>query len=166
MKLGLVTLGVALGEVDHEVREVGGNNRGPRIAHYLRSLDPPINDAAPWCAAMISYVSDVAAQALGVPNPLDGVRHEAYVQSFHDWASAQGLIVQPSEAEPGDLVLFDFRGIRWDHIGIVLTPPDESGGFRSVEGNTGDRSQRDGDGVFVKGRRIDSYPTAFVRWAP
>lgn len=161
-----VTLGVALGEISHGVREEGGNNEGPRIREYLMNTDPPIHVSAPWCAAAVQYWADVACRGLGVPNPLDEVRREAYVQDYRAWAIGRGALVSEVDAEPGDLVLYDFRGIRWDHIGILLSPV-EAGAFRAVEGNTSDASQRDGDAVAVKGRRIDSgYPVCFVRWAP
>jgi len=82
--LQIATLGVALGEVSQRVREVGGNNQGPRIQEYLNNLDPPIHEAAPWCAAGLHFCADTAAMGLGVPNPLDAVRLEAYVQSYWD----------------------------------------------------------------------------------
>ena len=163
MSLADVTLGVALGEVDHKIREVGGNNRGPRIAQYLGSLDPPIHSAAPWCAAFVAYCSDTAARGAGLTNPLDEVKLEAYVQSYYDWASPHKLTSEPRR---GDLVLFNFGGKRWDHIGIIAIPPNEHGILYSVEGNTGDVNQRDGDGVYLKPRDTSKLTCCFVRWAP
>lgn len=164
--LQLVTLGVALADADHKVREEGGNNRGARIQDYLRNTEPPINVAAPWCAAAVQYWADVAARHLGVDNPLDAIRHEALVQSYHDALAPQGL-VNPDMVEPGDLALFRFPNgpDRWNHIGMVVQRPNDSGIFWSVEGNTGDVDQRDGDGVYVKPREVDpGYPVCFLRW--
>lgn len=160
-----VTLGVALAEADHRVREVGGNNHGPRIKQYLDNLDPPMAEGAPWCAAEVQYVSDIAARGLGVTNPLDAVKLEALVQSYYDTLSYNE--VSPAEVEPGDLALFKFSTSgRWDHIGIVAQPPKPgSKTFWCVEGNTGDVSQRDGDGVYLKPREIDAgYPVVFLTW--
>ena len=42
-----------------------------KVRDYLSNIDPPINVAAPWCAAAIQYWSDAAARLLGVDNPLD-----------------------------------------------------------------------------------------------
>lgn len=162
----LVTLGIAVADADHRVREVGGNNRGPRIRQYLQSLDPPLSEGAPWCAAFVSYCSDLAARALGIANPLDRVKHEALVQSYYESFKADvlGPAVMP---EPGDLVLFRFEGSeRWNHIGLVAQPPKPGSTLLwSCEGNTGDVSQRDGDGVYLKPRDIAKVPTAFIRWA-
>lgn len=157
-----VALGVAICEVDNKVREEGGANAGPRVRKYLANAG--INVAAPWCAAFVQYVSDVAANALAVPNPLDAVKLEAYVQSYYVWAKEAGALVKPEAALPGDLVLYDFHGKRWDHIGLLLDTPTE-GAFRSVEGNTNEAGSREGDGVLVRVRSLTKYPCAFVRWA-
>lgn len=157
------TLGFAIAEHDHDVREEGGNNRGERVRKYLANTDPPINTAAPWCAAWIQYISDVTAQALGLTNPLDEVRLEALVQSYVDWAEAADRTVLVPE--PGDLVAFRFgRVSRWNHIGILARVPDSHGMFWSVEGNTGDVNQRDGDGVYLKPRFMERQPVTFIRW--
>lgn len=168
MSLQAVTLGVALGEVWHDVREEGGNNRGPRVSMYLANCDPPIHVAAPWCAAAVQAVSDYAAKQLRVPNPLDDVRQEALVMSYHQWAEEGGLLVPADRVIPGDLVMYDFHpgaGNPWDHIGIVVQPPVQSGGFRAAEGNTGSQDQRDGEGFFVKTRDLFAgYTVSFARW--
>ncbi len=168
-----VALGVAICEADLDVMEEGGNNRGPRVMEHLANVDPPINIAVPWCAAAVQAWSDIAARAMGLPNPLDEVRLEAYVQSYYDWAYENDKIVSKDEARAGDLVLYKFgKSGRWDHIGILATKVDLSDHFRAVEGNTpirhaSEAEQRDsqtGDGVAVKVRRTDRYPVKFVRW--
>lgn len=158
-----VTLGFAGCDADHKVREEGGNNRGPRIRQYLDGLDPPIHADAPWCGAFVQYCSDAAARLLGVPNPLDAIRHEALVQSYVDSLRS----IASYEAEPGDLVAFRFESgpDRWNHIGILAQKVETDGTFFSVEGNTSDESQRDGDAVAVKPRSInDSYDVRFLTW--
>lgn len=155
-----VALGCALMEADQEVREVGGNNRGPRVRQYLDGAD--IHVDAPWCAAFVQYCSDVAADGIGVTNPLDDVKLEALVQSYYDML--EGSVVPLDVVEPGDLALFRFGGsARWNHIGFVAEAPKD-GTFMSVEGNTGDVSQRDGDGVYLKPRTVTDYPVCFIRW--
>lgn len=159
-----VALGVAIAESDWQVREEGGNNRGDRVSQYLRNTDPPITVAAPWCAAFVQYCADVAADAIGVSNPLDAVKREALVA---DYVTALRAHVE-ERPEPGDLVAFKFgRSGRWNHVGFVLRPPDRAGIFWTVEGNTSDASQRDGDGVYSKPRTLQgSYPVRFIRWGP
>ena len=168
-----ITLGVAICESDLDVREEGGNNRGERVMEHLANVDPPIHHAAPWCAAAVQAWSDIAARATGLPNPLDGVRLEAYVQSYYDWAASNDKFVSEQDALPGDLVLYKFGSSgRWDHIGILAMGVDAASHFRAVEGNTpirhaSDEEQRDsetGDGVALKRRRTDRYPVIFVRW--
>ena len=156
-------VGAAAMEADNRVREEGGNNRGPRVAEYLASLDPPLAEGAPWCAAFVQYVSDVAARAVGVPNPLDAVRLEAYVQSYVDQYGHAA--VAPELALPGDLVCFSFGGERWDHIGI-LSRRVAGDSFWTIEGNTGTESERDGDGVAVKPRTLSTgtREPLFLRW--
>lgn len=166
MSLKAVALGFALCEHDNAVREVGGNNQGPRIKKYLANTMPPINVAAPWCCAFTNYCADIAAQGLGVLNPLDEVKHEALVQSVVDWAHHGGNVV--AIPEPGDLVAYRFnKAQRWNHIGFVLRPPDRLGMLATIEGNTGppDGDQREGDGVYLKMRFLSSQPTCFIRWA-
>lgn len=169
MSLRLTALGVALGQELAGVREVGGNNLGPMVSLYLRSVDPPIAVAAPWCAAFVQACADHAAKRLGVRDPLDDVKLEALVVSYYRWATAASLLVPAYRAEVGDLVLFDFGagGNQWDHMGFVVRPPDATGSFLTIEGNTGSQSERDGDGAFVKTRttRGGRYPTAFIHWS-
>jgi hypothetical protein len=164
VSLRATTLGVALAHVDFGIREDGGNNRGAMIRRYLGNLEPPMKEGAPWCAAFVQFCADVAARGRGVSNPLDAVKLEAFVQSYYDEfrVDVLGPRVLP---EPGDLVLFKFNGSeRWNHIGLVSQPPVGSV-FITVEGNTGDVSQRDGDGVYKKPRDSSKYPTCFIRWA-
>ena len=162
----IATLGVLAGEIDHGVREEGGNNLGPRMKRYRENADPPIGIAVPWCALLIQLGSDVGATALGIENPLDAVRQEALVQSYFD--ELQDQEVGRSEVEAGDLAFFKFGSSSraWDHIGIVSIPPRPgSGFFTTIEGNTSDDSQRDGDAVAYKSRRLDAgYPVTFCTW--
>ncbi len=162
----IVTLGVLAGEIDHDVREEGGNNIGPRMKKYRENADPPIDFAVPWCALLIQHASDVAAFALGITNPLDDVRQEALVQSYFEALRDQE--VAASDAEVGDLALFKFGSSAraWDHIGVVSSPPKSgSSFFTTIEGNTSDDSERDGDAVAYKSRKLDAgYPVTFLTW--
>lgn len=163
--LSAVTLGVMLDEISHGVSEEGGNNRGPRIREYAANIDPPMTDGFPWCAMLVQFASDVAAKGLSLSNPLDRVRQEALVQSYFDEFS--GAQVPAAQAEPGDLVLYQFPNgpDRWNHIGILAVRPNADGVFVAIEGNTSDENQRDGDVVARKIRNTNvSYPLAFIRW--
>lgn len=145
-----LALGFALAEVDHGVGEEGGNNEGERIRQYLAGAG--ITVPAAWCAAFVDYCFDSVCRMLKVSNPLEPVKLEAFVQNYAD--TLEAAKVDPSVASPGDLVCFSFGGQRWDHIGIVLEPPNSDGHFRTVEGNTSDENQRDGDAVALKRRTL------------
>lgn len=164
MSLELVALGCALRDAKLGMGEEGGNNRGPYVRSLLANLDPPLAEGAPWCAAAVQSWSDNAAQDLGVPNPLDAIRREALVQDYHD--QLRDRIVPANDVRPGCLVLFNFGGQRWDHIGLVVRPPQVGSSlFVTVEGNTSAESERDGDAVAKKTRRLDSdYPVTFIDW--
>lgn len=165
MSLRLVTLGCAVMEAQRKVKEEGGPNRGARVMEYLKNTDPPINTAAPWCAAFVQFCADTAAAALAIPNPLNEVKLEAYVQSYYQWAKNRGSIASELIAQPGDLVLYNFGAERWDHIGILLDAPSD-GAFRAIEGNTNEEGSREGDGVLIRIRSTrKKYPVTFVRWA-
>jgi uncharacterized protein YfaT (DUF1175 family) len=166
----------ALAIATHDARWLReeGTNDGKAVRRVLKNAG--INVAAPWCAAWVQDISDSAAKSLGMSNPLDEVKQEALVQSYANWASAKPkdrLVIFPSRALPGDLVLFKFgTADRWNHIGIVTHPPhDDATGaaFRTIEANTSSGaagSQRDGDGVYERIRTVVPGKTMFVRWAP
>lgn len=170
--LELVTLGVALSAVDRNVREEGGNNTGPEIRRYQLNAEPPIHEAVPWCALAFQFYSDVAARGIGVDNPLDAVRLEAYVQDYYD--TLRGYEVSPGGIVlRGFLVLYSFGGERWDHMGLVSRPPAiGSSLFEAVEGNTSPgvgadeaEREREGDVVARKTRQLDAnYRVTFIDW--
>ena len=171
MSLAHVALGIAYGDAQHGVHEEGGNNAGVWIRKYLSDLDPPVTSAVPWCAAAAQYWTDMAAQLVGVPNPLDAVKLEAYVQSYADWAQANAKVVPLTDGRSGDLILFNFGGQRFDHIGIVARAVNATtlvtceGNTSAGVGETDAEKQREGDGVYVKTRIVTRQPVLIVRWA-
>jgi len=164
--LYLAALGAAISDARRTVKETA-TNAGPVVTHMLKNAG--INVAAPWCAAAVQDWADSAAQACNVSNPLDDVKLEAYVQSYYDWAKQYNrLVTDPTKAKRGYLVLYNFGGERWDHIGILKTPPTEAGAgapFIVCEGNTNDDGGREGDRVALKVRKIIPGRVCFVAWA-
>lgn len=160
--LELIALGCMLRDAKLGMGEEGGNNRGPFVRMLLSELDPPLAEGAPWCAAEVQSAFDTAAHQLGVSNPLDAVRREAYVQDY--WELLQATAVPVELVRRGFLVLFSFGGERWDHIGMVVRPPQVGSSlFTSVEGNTSAENQRDGDAVAVRTRHLDrGYRVTFL----
>ena len=163
-----IAAGIALQEAARGVRETSPN-WSKEIRLYLLNCDPPIKAPVPWCAAAVQYITDRACRQAGIANPLDAVKREAYVPDYFELAKDKGWVIPPTMADVGDLVLYQFNvgPRRWNHIGIVIKPPNAHGAFEACEGNTGDpnQNQRDGDGFYLKERSVlATYKTCFVRW--
>jgi hypothetical protein len=163
--LRTAALAVAHSDARRILREAGGANRGTYIEAILNNAG--ISGPAPWCAAWVQDVYDSAALACGMKNPLDEVRLQGLVQAYHNWAYMTGrLLSKAADIMPGDLVLYNFGGERYDHIGIVLEPPETltaGSEFLTIEGNTNDGGSREGDRVAYKKRKIVAARTSFIR---
>lgn len=136
-----------------------GDNRGQWVETYQRAVGIP--PGSPWCAAFVRFRFEKAAEALDLELPA-AFPDTGWVPSYEAWARRSGFWIPAKDADKiqkGDLACFWFpaKG-RCAHIGIVTAPPNEDGIFQTVEGNTGpDRGtqvERDGDGVYLKRRRI------------
>lgn len=169
--LRTLVVGWLLCEADHGVGEDEALYLA-RIVRYLKRAG--FNKRVPWCAAMIDYAITRLTEPYGMDNPLEDVKHLALVQSYHDWATRNEALVLPSQVEHGDLAFFRFGSSgRWDHIEVVTHPPDDTGRFLTVGGNTSpgigtspDERERNGGGVYRKERWTGrSYPVTFARWA-
>lgn len=145
------------------IREVGANNHGPWVKKFLHEVGLPEGYA--WCDAFQSYEEHAAA----------GQRLEIESASVAaTFAEAKKLGWTVSRPRRGDLVLYDFDGdgLADDHIGIivkVLHLPTTRGRLaglyllKTVEGNTGDQSAADGDGVYVRTRAVKPSSVRFIR---
>ena len=120
-------------------------------------------DGVPWCAIFASYCFDVGAHVVlcrGWRGAGVGPRGVAYVPTLEAWLRAEGRFME-DDAEPGDLVIFDWDGGVADHVGIVIR---KLGGdrFATVEGNTGVSSDSDGGEVMRRERHV-AQATGFGR---
>jgi len=131
------------------VREVGGNNHGPRVEDYLRAVG--LGAGNPWCAAFVAFVLRQAA-VKGWPMTGD-------TWALEDWARANGCLHEDPQA--GDVFLLLGSDGRPIHTGFVTSV--DGRWVWTIEGNTGGPSDTDGDGVFNKRRPIAGM--RFVRWA-
>lgn len=145
------------------IREVGANNHGPEVKKFLAEVGLPEGYA--WCDAFQSYEEHAVA---GKRLPIES----ASVGDTYAKAQRLGWVV--GRPRRGDLVLYDFDGDGQadDHIGIitrVIHLPSTKGKLfgsyvlRTVEGNTGDGSAADGDGVYVRTRAVRPNSVRFVR---
>jgi hypothetical protein len=106
-------------------------------------------DGAPWCAMAVSCWFYAAGLPLAFTTP----KGFSYCPFGIDGFRARGELVPVAQAQPGDVVFFDWNGDKVaDHVGIVV-----SGGLvlTTIEGNTtsGDAGdQSNGGGVFQRQR--------------
>ena len=120
------------------------------------------NMVGPWCAMFACW----ADQTGGQPSPsMKQASYYAYVPYIVSDArlGLRGLSLT-SAPKPGDLVCYDWAGDgEYDHVGIIETPPDSSGNFSAVEGNTSTSDNSNGGQVMRRTRNRHSQPTLFVR---
>ena len=107
----------------------------------------------PYCAMFVSYCLDWAGvSAEGIPG--------AYVPWILSANSEAGCLVYNEDAQPGDLVMFDWGGDGVaDHIGIVEENHPDEGWMQTIEGNTSSGnsgSQSNGGGVYRRARNYSS----------
>lgn len=94
-------------------------------------------------------------------NLLKYITKTASCPTFGDWAIANKRTVKWGSQKRGDIVLFDFNhNGTSDHIGIVTKVG--SGCIETIEGNTGNGSDTNGDGVYRR-TRYKNNVNYFVR---
>lgn len=169
--IATVALGVFAGDADHNVVEVGANNRGPRIREYLASVG--LGEGYAWCAAGVFYCWDYASEVTGEPNPLEAVPLRGLVESYFE--TFRNYVVSPESAPVGSLVLMKFgsNDRAYDHLGLLRKriAPGSLAGADTVEGNTGPgigtdpvEREREGDGVYLRTRGLEEglKPLLFI----
>ncbi len=128
-----------------DVKEVR-NNSSPEIDKYLASVG--INEPAPWCAAFVSY----NLNEVGVRNPNSAWSPDFARRTDIIWYSK-------SKSKPDvkccDVVTFYYSQLgRVGHVGFLIKQ-DKAGYFITIEGNTNAAGSRNGDGVYMKKRRVE-----------
>ena len=83
--------------------------------------------ATPWCACFVSWCLDqLGVSCVGVPS--------SYVPSIQAAAAGAGQALSPSDAQPGDVLIYDWNGNgTGDHVGFCVANHD--GWMDTVEGN-------------------------------
>ena len=97
-----------------------------------------MTSATPWCAGFVDYILENCGDYDKVADWYKNVGNKLYCPDVYASAQSANAVVDASQAQAGDLVLFDWEGDGTkDHIGIVT---DVSGGvIRTIEGNTSDQ---------------------------
>ncbi len=92
----------------------------------------------------------------------------ARIRANDDGIQTIMMLLKPDSTFSSQFVLFKFGSSAraWDHIGVMSSPPKPgSNFFTAIEGNTSDDSERDGDAVAYKSRKLDAgYPVTFLTW--
>jgi len=148
------------------VNETAGPNRSPEIDKFHDYAGLPYGN--PWCAMFVNYVQYETLKPYNLRPYTKSARvsfilHYALKHKYqYNIKFAKSLMYGVDKAEAGDILIFisgaskqakdNFNG----HTGFILRETS-SGHFRTIEGNTGPGnagSQRDGDGVYERKRRI------------
>lgn len=144
--LALRALEIMEGEL--HVRELTGNNDGPEIKKYLKSVG--LGEGYPWCMAIIYWAFDKASAELGVKNPLK--KTGGVLAQMHATEAKNRKYKDP---QAGDIFIMDF-GKGKGHAGIVKKPVADR--VHTIDGNTSadptiPTQDRDGNGVFRRSRK-------------
>jgi cold shock CspA family protein len=132
------------------VKEIG-DNRGQAVEAILKRVY--LQPGNPWCAAFVSYVGWSVLRKRW-PLPLVGG-----CVSLFDYAKGKGMI--ETAPAPGDIFLMwsNSKG-RFAHTGFVSGVSID---YRTIEGNTNPEGSREGDGVYIRTRKV--HPNdRFIRW--
>ena len=104
----------------------------------------------PWCATFIVACFKVGREA-------KAIKDSASVIEIAKWALRNGAVIEPTDAEPGDVLLFDFSGHGYpEHVELATSHFNrKTKTIRTIGGNTwggGKSNQSNGDGVYAKAR--------------
>jgi hypothetical protein len=124
-------------------------------ANNLNKFAPLAGQAnnRPWCNSFISAVFIQAGLREAIPVTVSVAASEA-------WGVKHGRILKAEEARRGDLIIMDFTKVgHGQHIGLAIGDFNlTKKTIHTVEGNTGENSQANGEGVAYKTR-----PAKFIR---
>ena len=105
---------------------------------------------APWCNTFVSAIFIQAGIREAIPIT-------ASCAATLAWGIKNKRIIQTEKAKSGDLLIFDFtKSGHSEHIGLAVknyNPITKT--IQTIEGNTGEKSQTNGEGVYVKIRSKD-----------
>lgn len=139
-KLSEAALRVAISQLGQHEQPLG-SNWGTPVRDYLASVN--IDFPASWCAALIYWCFDKAADDLKTINPLI---QTGGVLNHWNKADKKNRVSVP---KPGDIFIIDF-GKGLGHTGIVEKVDDNF--IYTIDGNTNDSGSREGIEVCRKQR--------------
>jgi hypothetical protein len=126
-------------------------------------------NGVPWCAIFATWSFELGATDIGEDSP-SFVRGSRYAYVPYIVSDARGKAhdlktVDPSSAQPGDLVCYDWQwNGEYDHVGIFEQWVGPST-FTAIEGNTSTSNNSNGGQVMRRTRTLGQQATVFVRVA-
>jgi hypothetical protein len=104
----------------------------------------------PWCNTFISAMFIQAGIREAIPIT-------ASCAATLAWGVKHKRLIQVEKAKRGDLLIFDFsKSGQSEHIGLAIQDYDfMTNTIKTIEGNTGEKSQANGEGVYKKTRSKD-----------
>ena len=135
-----------------EVGYVEGKNNDNKFA----SVAGHANNQ-PWCNTFISAIFIEAGLKNAIPIT-------ASCASTLAWGIKNDRVIPTKKAKRGDLLIFDFtKSGQAQHIGLAIKRFNRlTKTIKTVEGNTGETSQANGEGVYFKTRSKD-FIVAVIR---
>jgi len=149
-------LNTAKGEVGNKESPASSNNQKYGAWYGMNGV--------PWCAIFCTWADQLSGKPTSSFKKGSAYAYVPYIVS--DARLGQHGLSIPGTVKPGDLVCYDWsRDGEYDHVGIVLTPPDSQGNFTAIEGNTSTSDNSNGGQVMQRSRNRNSQGTVFVRVA-
>ena len=121
-----------------------GYTEGPGNANKFAALAGHANHQ-PWCMTYLVAIFKAAGLGKAIP-------HTASVEFVERWALENRRIRPTEKARRGDLIVMDFnKSGKGQHIGLAIDKLNiERKVICTIEGNTGNNSETNGEGVALK----------------
>lgn len=135
------------------VRELTGNNDGPQVKMYLKSVG--LGEGFSWCAAFVHWCLDSAK----IKNTITGWSPTAHNSNNIVWFKRK----LNKELEEGDVfTLYSATLKRIHHTGFFDSKLNNTI-YQTVEGNTNDNGSVNGNGVYKRKRSFNAT-YSITRW--
>lgn len=128
-------------------REVGGNNRGPLVVNFQKTVDNAASAEA-WCMAFVQSMIAYVERKLGVQSPV--VASEHCMTTWNKTPKSARVKIFPL---PGAIIIWQKGSTTSGHTGVVESADVSAATMTAWEGNTesgvsGGTVVRDGGGVY------------------
>ena len=132
------------------VKEVGGDNKGPEVEMFQKSVNG-IAVGQSWCMDFMQYCIKAVEKEFSLTSPIFRSEHVLTV-----WNKSP-VSMRSTAPEVGYLMFWQHVGTSNGHVGVVTRVGPKAGVVSTIEGNTGDGEGvvREGDGVYRRLRACE-----------